>query len=606
IPRVYHVDSEHHPESPTWDKSVQVSVGPTMRSQHAQTSSPAKSIGVQASRLYTHAKTQTEVNCACNCKSNNIKRGDGGDEIGQLEPGTDLEDEEEDLDLPSEDQDQDYDPSEDHEKSSSETDTTWHGNRVFLVAEAKFRQLFKICPECYASCSVTIEPVGTVVEVFSECPAGHHSYWVNQEIVNQQPLLNLLLCAGILFAGQNPTPSLRMLSSIGVQVVSCSTFFTLQRTHLWPANGGVWNQEQASLLEEARANPLRLAGDGRADSPGFSAKFGTYSVLDLETTKIVHFELVQVGGSGRMELEGLKRSLSFLEAKGLTVELLITDRHVQGKAFMKKEKPEIRHEFDVWHVSKGIKKELVAAMRSPTCAELALWSRPVQNHLCWAAASSQGNPDLIVPKWLSVLNHVRDIHNHTDARFSSCAHGELEPRDWLLDAVFSLTIALIPYSVAFEKLQAIVTKRYLLADLPKLSTRYQTYTVEAFHGLLNHFCPKLCQYSYKGRTARTQLAVLHFNENGNRPQALTEEGDKCYDVKHPKANGGEPVAVKRKEGRTYDYVRRLLDVVRDGAQMKTRGLVLITPSEDPPPLCSSAKKVPKAELIERHKTRFNK
>ncbi|KAM7314894.1 uncharacterized protein ISCGN_004678 [Ixodes scapularis] len=189
----------------------------------------------------------------------------------------------------------------------------------------------------------------------------------------------------------------------------------------------------------------------------------------------------------------------------------------------------------------GTKKELVAAMRSPTCAELALWSRPVQNHLCWAAASSQGNPDLIVRKWLSVLNHVRDIHNHTDARFSFCAHGELEPRDWLLDD-----------SVAFEKLQAIVTKRYLLADLPKLSTRYQTYTVEAFHGLLNHFCPKLCQYSYKGMTARTQLAVLHFNENGNRPQALTEEGDKCYDMKHPKANGGEPVAVKRKEGRTYD------------------------------------------------------
>ncbi|CAN7951817.1 unnamed protein product, partial [Ixodes pacificus] len=105
---------------------------------------------------------------------------------------------------------------------------------------------------------------------------------------------------------------------------------------------------------------------------------------------------------------------------------------------------------------------------------------------------------------------------------------------------------------------------------------------------------------------RTQLAVLYFNENGNRPQALTEEGDKCYDVKRSKANGGEPVAVKRKQGRTYNYVGRLLDVVRDGAQMKTRGLVLITPSEEPLPLCSSAKKVPKAELIQRHKTRFNK
>ncbi|EEC20417.1 hypothetical protein IscW_ISCW023920 [Ixodes scapularis] len=107
-------------------------------------------------------------------------------------------------------------------------------------------------------------------------------------------------------------------------------------------------------------------------------------------------------------------------------------------------------------------------------------------------------------------------------------------------------------------------------------------------------------------TARTQLAVLHFNENGNQPEALTEGGDKCYNVKHPKANGGKPVAVKRKEGRTYEYVGRLFDVVRDWAQMKIRGFVLIMPCEDPTPLCSSARKVPKAELTQRHKTRFNK
>lgn len=45
-----------------------------------------------------------------------------------------------------------------------------------------------------------------------------------------------------------------------------------------------------------------------------------------------------------MELAGLKRSFSFLESQGLVVDLLVTDRHVQGKAFMKKEKPNVRHE----------------------------------------------------------------------------------------------------------------------------------------------------------------------------------------------------------------------------------------------------------------------
>lgn len=37
-----------------------------------------------------------------------------------------------------------------------------------------------------------------------------------------------------------------------------------------------------------------LAGDGRADSPGHSAKYGSYSLLDLKCSKIVDFKLVQL------------------------------------------------------------------------------------------------------------------------------------------------------------------------------------------------------------------------------------------------------------------------------------------------------------------------
>lgn len=47
-------------------------------------------------------------------------------------------------------------------------------------------------------------------------------------------------------------------------------------------------------MQAAQAQRVKLAGDGRADSPGFSAKFGTYSLLDVEGNKILHFELVQV------------------------------------------------------------------------------------------------------------------------------------------------------------------------------------------------------------------------------------------------------------------------------------------------------------------------
>ena len=37
-----------------------------------------------------------------------------------------------------------------------------------------------------------------------------------------------------------------------------------------------------------------MGGDGRCDSPGFCAKYGTYSCMDLKTNNILDLQLVQV------------------------------------------------------------------------------------------------------------------------------------------------------------------------------------------------------------------------------------------------------------------------------------------------------------------------
>ncbi|KAM7288268.1 uncharacterized protein ISCGN_028521 [Ixodes scapularis] len=57
----------------------------------------------------------------------------------------------------------------------------------------------------------------------------------------------------------------------------------------------VWKEEQGMLLEELRDQPLDLAGDGRCDSPGYSAKYLTYSLHVPLVNKILHCEQVQVG-----------------------------------------------------------------------------------------------------------------------------------------------------------------------------------------------------------------------------------------------------------------------------------------------------------------------
>lgn len=54
-----------------------------------------------------------------------------------------------------------------------------------------------------------------------------------------------------------------------------------------------------------------------------------------------------------MELESLKRQISFLRKNNKEIKKLVTDRHTQVCAYMENEHPEVEHAYDVWHVAKG-------------------------------------------------------------------------------------------------------------------------------------------------------------------------------------------------------------------------------------------------------------
>lgn len=50
-----------------------------------------------------------------------------------------------------------------------------------------------------------------------------------------------------------------------------------------------------------------LNEDGRCDSPGHNAKYGTYTLMDSDSAKVVEFKAVQVSevkSSNAMEIEG--------------------------------------------------------------------------------------------------------------------------------------------------------------------------------------------------------------------------------------------------------------------------------------------------------------
>ena len=60
-----------------------------------------------------------------------------------------------------------------------------------------------------------------------------------------------------------------------------------------------------------QSSSMDVCGDGRCDSPGHSAKYGTYTLMDEKTNLIIEFSIVQVmeaTSSNAMEYEGCKRT----------------------------------------------------------------------------------------------------------------------------------------------------------------------------------------------------------------------------------------------------------------------------------------------------------
>jgi solute carrier family 8 (sodium/calcium exchanger) len=56
------------------------------------------------------------------------------------------------------------------------------------------------------------------------------------------------------------------------------------------------------------------------------------------------------------------------------------------------------------------------------CELVGRWSKSIINHMYWCAMStSDGDGDIMKAKWISIANHIHNIHTHSGV-FPKCAH----------------------------------------------------------------------------------------------------------------------------------------------------------------------------------------
>ena len=168
----------------------------------------------------------------------------------------------------------------------------------YIVFKSSLLELFTHCSSCHIACNGKLAyKKGTFIAIRQSCiHCGHQRLWSSQPHIHDTPAGNILLSSAILFCGGTAGKIIRVLNHMNIACFTERTFYNHQRRYLDPAVISVWETKQSTLLDQCRATgvPLTIGGDGRADSPGHSAKYGSYGIIDLDTNKVIDIQLIQV------------------------------------------------------------------------------------------------------------------------------------------------------------------------------------------------------------------------------------------------------------------------------------------------------------------------
>ncbi|XP_067047191.1 uncharacterized protein [Acropora muricata] len=237
-----------------------------------------------------------------------------------------------------------------------------------IVFLSKLLLLFQHCHLCFsANPTLSVTQTGTMMTIQSSCSSCSDTFiWQSQPyLLGKFPAGNLLLSFAILCAGASVNKVLLVFRHMGMLIYSEPTYYYHQRHLLIPAIVSFWRSYQAKLINSLNGKEVTLAGDGRHDSMGHSAKYGTYTIFCCTVGLIIHIVLVQAneaGSSSNMEFIGHQKAFLYLLTTGMIIRAFISDRHSAISKWMRVDcpkkcqelgKPVVDHFYDLWHIGKS-------------------------------------------------------------------------------------------------------------------------------------------------------------------------------------------------------------------------------------------------------------
>uniref|UniRef100_A0A8C5FP91 THAP-type domain-containing protein n=1 Tax=Gadus morhua TaxID=8049 RepID=A0A8C5FP91_GADMO len=244
--------------------------------------------------------------------------------------------------------------------------TSKHDIRKYIVYETCLMELFEVCPVCKRVCSVKNKVLGTFISVKQLCEYCEYSrIWQSQPLLDSTPAGNLQLSAAVYISGASFFKLQRVFKAMHLQIILYDTFPIVHK----------WNHSQDVMLQQlSEERKVILGGDGRMDSPGHSAQYCTYTVMDEKTRAIVALEVVDKRETDRksaiMEKKGFEKAMDSLLEADVPVKEVCTDAHPQIGSLMSKCKK--------------------------ACTDLKQWTRDIINHFWWVCERANTYKEFIV------------------------------------------------------------------------------------------------------------------------------------------------------------------------------------------------------------------
>ena len=193
---------------------------------------------------------------------------------------------------------------------------------------------------------------GGVLIVTWNCGGGRGGVWESSDVLVQKErgqklyVNTVMLAASILLSGNNFSKTSLWSRCLNLGFISSSTFDRIQKLYAIPAVQSFWSDMKTVVHEVMKNEKVVLSGDGRNDSPGFSAQYCVYSLMEAVTKVIVDIEVKdkrETGGTSTvMEVAALKCLLERL-VETMSIGELTTDASASVIAMVKKLKGEYLH-----------------------------------------------------------------------------------------------------------------------------------------------------------------------------------------------------------------------------------------------------------------------